>query len=148
MECGEIWGGHKRNSSAKGKDWRPKCQDHIANQEEVDKCTNRNTKFFHRKAAGRAKKNKITRLRTDDGRITKNKKEMGSMTMDFFQQLYTQDLIVCPQELLQLVEPQITDEMNQRLCNDYSEEEILNALFQIGPLKAPGADGFPTHFFQ
>jgi hypothetical protein len=151
-----------------------RSQDHIGNKEEVDKCRrrmeellyreemmwmqrsrvswlkegDRNTKFFHRKAAGRAKKNKITRLRTDDGRITKDKKEMGNMARDFFQQLYTQDPSVYPHELLQIVEPQITEEMNESLCKEFSGEEILDALFQIGPLKAPGPDGFPTRFFQ
>jgi hypothetical protein len=108
----------------------------------------RNTKFFHRKVVGRAKKNKITRLQTGDGRITKDKKEMGSMTRDFFQQLYNQDPTVCPQELLQLIEPKFTDEVNESLCKDYSEEEISNALFQIRPLKASGPDGFPARFFQ
>jgi hypothetical protein len=38
--------------------------------------------------------------------------------------------------------------MNERLCKDYSDDEIGNALFQIGPLKAPGKDGFPARFFQ
>jgi hypothetical protein len=38
--------------------------------------------------------------------------------------------------------------MNEDLCKEFSEEEISNALFQIGPLKAPGADGFPSRFFQ
>jgi hypothetical protein len=107
-----------------------------------------NTKFFHRKAASRAKKDKITRLWTDDGRLTKNKKEMGDMARDFFQQLYTQDPAICPQDLLQLIESHITDEMNERLCKDFSGEEISDALFQIRPLKAPGPDGFPAHFFQ
>jgi hypothetical protein len=151
-----------------------RSQDHVGNKEEVDKCRrrmeellykeemmwmqrsrvswlkegDRNTKFFHRKAAGRAKKNKITRLRTDDGRITKDKKEMGNIARDFFQQLYTQDPSVYPHDLLQIVEPQITEEMNESLCKEFSGEEILDALFQIGPLKAPGPDGFPTWFFQ
>ena len=34
------------------------------------------------------------------------------------------------------------------LCSDYSDEEIGTALFQIGPLKAPGPDGLPARFFQ
>jgi hypothetical protein len=38
--------------------------------------------------------------------------------------------------------------MNDDLCKEFSEEEISNALFQIGPLKVPGADGFPARFFQ
>lgn len=38
--------------------------------------------------------------------------------------------------------------MNQNLCRDFSEEEISDALFQIGPLKAPGPDGFLARFFQ
>jgi hypothetical protein len=44
--------------------------------------------------------------------------------------------------------PQISHDMNQMLCTDFSDEEIGNALFQIGPLKAPGRDGFPARFFQ
>jgi hypothetical protein len=33
-------------------------------------------------------------------------------------------------------------------CKDFSTEEIGDALFQMGPLKAPGPDGFPACFFQ
>ncbi|RLM61231.1 hypothetical protein C2845_PM14G08380 [Panicum miliaceum] len=38
--------------------------------------------------------------------------------------------------------------MNESLRNEFSEQEIGDALFQIGPLKAPGPDGFPARFFQ
>jgi hypothetical protein len=31
---------------------------------------------------------------------------------------------------------------------DFSDEEIGDALFQIGPLKAPGVDGLPARFCQ
>jgi hypothetical protein len=38
--------------------------------------------------------------------------------------------------------------MNVDFCRDFSDEEIADALFQMSPLKAPGPDGFPVHFFQ
>jgi hypothetical protein len=60
----------------------------------------RNTKFFHMKAAGHAKKNKIKNLRTKDGRLIIDRKEMGNMTRSFFQELYTKDDSVCPTELI------------------------------------------------
>lgn len=38
--------------------------------------------------------------------------------------------------------------MNEELCRPFSSEEISDALFQMGPLKASGPDGFLAHFFQ
>jgi hypothetical protein len=38
--------------------------------------------------------------------------------------------------------------MNDGLCKQFSEEDISDALFQIGLLNAPGPDGFPAHFWQ
>jgi hypothetical protein len=38
--------------------------------------------------------------------------------------------------------------MNTGLYKEFTSEEISNALFQIGPIKAPGPDGFPARFFQ
>jgi hypothetical protein len=73
----------------------------------------RNTKNFHMKAAGHVKKNKIRKLRYEDGCITIDREEMGTMTTAFFQKLYTEDQSICPNELLQLVEPMVTYEMNE-----------------------------------
>jgi hypothetical protein len=38
--------------------------------------------------------------------------------------------------------------MNETLTKEFSDTEIADALFQIGPLKAPGPDGFHARFFQ
>uniref|UniRef100_A0A8I6WXP2 Reverse transcriptase domain-containing protein n=1 Tax=Hordeum vulgare subsp. vulgare TaxID=112509 RepID=A0A8I6WXP2_HORVV len=38
--------------------------------------------------------------------------------------------------------------MNASLIKEFSQKEISGALFQIGPLKAPGSNGFPARFFQ
>lgn len=53
-----------------------------------------------------------------------------------------------PENLLSFYAQNITEEMNRKLTEPFSEEEISDALFQIGPLKAPGPDGFPARFFQ
>jgi hypothetical protein len=43
----------------------------------------RNTSFFHRKAASRGKKNKIDQLRNEDGHMITDTKVMGEMTTIF-----------------------------------------------------------------
>ena len=53
-----------------------------------------------------------------------------------------------PVELVDLVESKIFDDMNEALCKQFMSEEISYALFQMGPLKAPGPNGFPTCFYQ
>lgn len=47
-----------------------------------------------------------------------------------------------------LFQRKVSDEMNETLCKDFTDDEISNAVFQIGPLKAPGPDGFPARFYQ
>jgi hypothetical protein len=108
----------------------------------------RNTRYFHRKARWRAKKNKIRRLKRGDGSWCANQEEMKGMASHYFSDLFSKDSSLCPDDLTNLFAPKITMEMNWDLCKQYSEEEISNALFQIGPLKALGPDGFPARFFQ
>lgn len=38
--------------------------------------------------------------------------------------------------------------MNEKLLAPFSDEEILDALFQIGPLKAPGRTAFRLGFIR
>ena len=70
------------------------------------------------------------------------------MITNFFQEFYTADQNVKPEEIINSIQPRITYEMNKNLCGDFSDDEISNALFQIRPLKALGADGFPARFYQ
>lgn len=43
---------------------------------------------------------------------------------------------------------QVMEEMNALLCKEFTEQEVSDTLFQIGPLKAPGPDGILSMFFQ
>lgn len=70
------------------------------------------------------------------------------MALQYFNDPFTDDPTIAPDDLVNLFEAKVTDEMNTALCKPYTEEEISYALFQIGPLKAPGPDGLPARFFQ
>ena len=69
------------------------------------------------------------------------------MASDYFQTLFTNDPMVDPSGIVDLMEPSILTDDNADLCKDYTDEEIGDALFQIGPLKAPGPDCLPGRFF-
>jgi hypothetical protein len=71
---------------------------------------------------------------------------MQSMATNFFKELYRADSKVNPQQLVHLFQPVITEEMNDNLCKEFLNEEIGDALFQMGMLKAPDPDGFPAIF--
>ena len=72
---------------------------------------------------------------------------MRKLATDFFGDLYKRDTSLDPAILLNLLDTVVTEETNESLCRQFSEE-ISDALFQIGPLKSPGPDGFPGRFFQ
>ena len=70
------------------------------------------------------------------------------MTASYFKEIFTKDPTLVADEVLNCIAPKVTLEMNEALCKAFFEEEISDAVFQIGPLKAPGCDGFPAHFYQ
>ena len=90
----------------------------------------------------------MRRLKRDDGSWTTDSEEMECMARDFFQHLYSHEENINPVPVIDAMNACVTADMNANLCSPFSEKEISDALFQIGPLKAPGPDGFPARFLQ
>lgn len=102
----------------------------------------RNTNCFHRKAVWRARKNKIKGLLDDNGVLQTVHSAMSGMARAYFQNLFEADTSLVPDTVVSLFNHVITDAMNEKLCESFTNKEISDTLFQIGPLKAPGPDGF------
>ncbi|KAE8708292.1 hypothetical protein F3Y22_tig00110348pilonHSYRG00365 [Hibiscus syriacus] len=79
----------------------------------------RNSSFFHARANGRRKKNRI------------------------------EGLLTAPdEEILQAIDRCVSQSDNDLLCRAFSAEEVTSAFAQINPSKAPGFDGLSGHFFR
>jgi hypothetical protein len=63
---------------------------------------------------------------------------MAGVINDYFNLMFTKDGHIDLQEVVNLFEARILNHMNDELCKPFSDHEIGKALFQIGPLKAPG----------
>ncbi|XP_021761357.1 uncharacterized protein LOC110726197 [Chenopodium quinoa] len=83
----------------------------------------RNTNFFHRKASQRSAKNKIFGLLTDDGLRHEGHEAVEKL-----------------EEALSGIDRRVTEEMNEKLCSNFTAEEMFITLKQMHPLKTPGAD--------
>lgn len=108
----------------------------------------RNTRFFHSRVVWRAKKNRISKLRDADGNVKTSIPVLENMATEYFKNLFSADSTLDHSKVTRLIHQKVSPDMNEGLCKDFSDEEIANAIFQIGPIKAPGPDGFPASFYQ
>lgn len=108
----------------------------------------RNTSFFHRVTMARHNRNRIHGLEDDSGQWVTGTEKMLRIAMKYFENLFTASDVEGDDRVLGLVEKQISRNMNDKLLQPCTKEDIWLAVKSMAPLKAPGPDGFSTLFFQ
>jgi hypothetical protein len=108
----------------------------------------KNTSFFHRFATARKERNKIKRLKNDQGLWLEGTAYLNPMISDYFSGLFSTEVYDTDPALLDKVIPRVTPEMNEYLQREFSPEDVKKALFSIGDMKAPGSDGLHAIFFK
>jgi hypothetical protein len=90
----------------------------------------RNTKFFHKKAVWRAKKNEIKKLKKDDGTWCTVPSTMERMTTSYFKEVYTKDPTLNPDDIVEVLAPKVSAAMTDGLCKEFSRPKFQMLCFK------------------
>uniref|UniRef100_A0A803PA31 Reverse transcriptase n=1 Tax=Cannabis sativa TaxID=3483 RepID=A0A803PA31_CANSA len=110
----------------------------------------KNTKFFHRFASHRKKINKIHQLHLPNGGIVSDEEGIIREIESHFDHLFTssnpshEDM----SKALEGITRSLSDLDKNLLAEDFSPDEIEKAFTQLPLDKAPGPDGFNSHFYK
>jgi hypothetical protein len=108
----------------------------------------RNTRFFHTCCSERKRRNRITNLKKENNEIIEGQEELKQHIYDYYKSLFTSQPATNLSELLEHVQPRVSNYINDSLCSPFTEDEVIEALQNIGDLKAPGPDGMPAIFYK
>lgn len=101
----------------------------------------KNTRFFHLSTLKRMRRNVISEIKLDDGSWTENMEVIQQYFKEKFCSLYQTSNPNIPASLEELIQPSVSEEENESLCEVPSREEIRKIVFETNSLKAPGPDG-------
>ncbi|GJY52481.1 putative reverse transcriptase domain-containing protein [Tanacetum coccineum] len=108
----------------------------------------RNSKYFNNVVKGRQNRSRISVVENLNG-IPFFGNEVGGQFVAHFQSVLGRSSHVCPiKDLEALFHKKISPSDAAYMVRDISVDEIKSALFDIDGNKAPGLDGFSSHFFK
>ena len=108
----------------------------------------RNTRYFHSRASHRRRRNSILSVTNEAGETFTDSDLIGTQFTDYYQALFTAAPLEDIDTVLDGIQLCVTQEMNQTLTCQFTEKEVIIAMKQMAPLKAPGPDGMPLIFYQ
>ncbi|CAN1829772.1 LINE-1 retrotransposable element ORF2 protein [Linum perenne] len=112
------------------------------------KLGDKNTKFFHAATVQRRKRNMITRLKDQNGEWIDETVELERHISAFYMDLFKDERRVTDLSAMRDYPTVIQSDIRYKLEGPVTEMEIKSAVFQMGPTKSPGPDGYPGCFFQ
>jgi len=121
--------------------WQHACSDYL-------KYGDSSTQWFLSWANMRRSRHLIVGLKDDAGNWQTKDDDIGNVITQYFKNLFSTSYPSGMEEVLDCIEPKITDEVNAALCKPYTWEEVDRALIQMHSHKAPGLDGLNPFFFQ
>lgn len=108
----------------------------------------RNTYFYHTSAVIKGAKKQVQKLNRSSREWCDDKKELMSMTFNFFRSLYMDDLYSMCMPVLDHGFLALGEDTMRLLSKAFSANEVKQALFFMDQNKASGSNGFHAVFFQ
>ncbi|KAF7823513.1 reverse transcriptase [Senna tora] len=108
----------------------------------------KNTRFFHSSTIRRRQKNKILREKNSEGVWVEEEEEIAKCFENFYGNLFASEGDRDFSDVLECVDKVVSEEDNAFLSKQITMEEVRQAVFDLGDLKAPGPDGFSGLFFR
>ena len=105
-------------------------------------------KFFHAQVSERRKQNTIVGIWDEQGSQCDEKESIACVTITYFENIYTTTQPAQVEEVTTAIPTRVTNDMNASLDRVFTREEVVTALKQIHPTKAPSPDGMSALFYQ
>ncbi|CAA7045232.1 unnamed protein product [Microthlaspi erraticum] len=110
----------------------------------------RNTKYFHSVARTRRQRNQLKVILDENGTVHRGDNAIGDVAESYFQQLFSSQVVNSEtfDKVFEGFQPRVSNATNLDLTREVSMKEIEDAVFSVGPHRAPEPDGFSGVFYH
>ena len=108
----------------------------------------RNASFFQAFASAWRKKNYVKRLKDGGGCWIEGMPELNNHILNYLTQLFSSEMQHTDPSILEKVQREVTEQMNNFLLAPFTANDVREAVWSIGDVKAPVPDGLHMMFFK